>query len=141
MEQPDLKRLEDEEDDGPAVSPIGPDLSSMTPVIVENPFLLSVVKKIKIQISVIIIIAFINMFLLVFIFAVNQGNQTQIYREAKIVQDNNTEVIIEAVKEEAQAAVLMSKGLDQESAKQTEDTLKQLQKLTNAAQQPKVVKK
>lgn len=113
-------------------------VQDMTPILIENPFLVAAIKKLRIVTFITMGVAILNTTLLLIIFAINQGNQTQIYNETKAQQQVQTEVLLEAVKEETKAAVEEAGSQNQ---KQSEATIRQLQKLTNAAQQPKVVKK
>lgn len=111
---------------------------NLTPILIENPFLVAAIKRLRISTFATLCLSILNTLLLLIIFAVNQGNQTQIYNESKVQQQAQTEVLLEAVKEETKAAVEEAGSQNQ---KQSEATIRQLQKLTNAAQQPKVVKK
>ena len=114
----------------------------MTPVLVENPFLVAITKKI-IKITFFTnCLVLLNTVLLFIIFVVNYGNQNQIYNETKAGQEAQTAIVLETVKEEAQAAIEeASKNRIEENKKQSESTMQHLQALTNAAKQPKVVKK
>ena len=122
--------------------PEQPVTQEMTPVIVENPFLLAMVKKLARMSFITSCVAITNTILLILIFVINQGNQNQIYAETKTAQEVQTTVVMEAVKEETQAAVGEAvKELSDQNKKQSESAMRQLHTLTNAAKQPKVVKK
>ena len=119
-----------------------PPVQEMTPVIVENPFLVAITKKIARTAFITNCVALLNTTLLLIIFAVNYGNQNQIYQETKAAQEVQAAIVVEAVKEETQAAVEeANKELHEKSKKQSESAMRQLQALTNAAKNPKVVKK
>ena len=119
-----------------------PTVQEMTPVIVENPFLVAITKKIARIAFITNCVCLLNTTLLLIIFAVSYGNQNQIYQETKAAQEVQAAIVVEAVKEETQAAVEeANKGLHEKSKQQSESAMRQLQALTNAAKQPKVVKK
>ena len=114
---------------------------AVAPLIIENPYLVNIYKKLHRFQWLNLTVLVLNTVLIVSFFAVNYGNQSQIYRETVIQSQAQTEEVLGAVREETKLAVEQAtEDLSKQNKKQSEATIRELQRLATAAKQPKVVK-